>query len=274
MRAIALALALAAAGAASAAAPPDAPGPPPSPALDAALAHLAARNASYVDDLLEFVAIPGISSLPEHAGDLAASAAWVKARLERAGLENVKVLMAGTAHPAVYGDWLHAGPRKAVVLIYGHHDVQPASSDPSIEPWTTPPFKPVVRDGCVFGRGAQDDKGGLLGAVAGVEAFLQSSGALPVNVKFLIEGQARAERGGGGRRRARGRGRPTLFFPPAPLSTLPRRRLAPPTSTRSWKNTQNCWPLTAPCPPTAARRARAPGRSRSASAARPRLRWR
>jgi hypothetical protein len=205
--ALALALALASAGAGAAPAAPDS-------ALGAALAHLAAHNASYVDDLLDFVHIPGVSSLPERGPDLAASAAWVKARLERAGLENVRVLMAGR-HPAVYADWLHAGPRKAVVLIYGHHDVQPASSDPSIEPWTTPPFDPVVRDGCVFGRGAQDDKGGLLGAVAGVEAYLRSAaGALPVNVKFLIEGQVREEwwRGawvGRAQRRAPPRRRPS-----------------------------------------------------------------
>ena len=89
-------------------------------------------------------------------------------------------------HPVVYGDWLNAGPKKPTVLIYGHFDVQPAEP---FELWQTPPFSPEVRDGKVWGRGASDDKGGMLIPILSVEALLKTTGRLPVNVKFLFEGQ-------------------------------------------------------------------------------------
>ena len=95
-------------------------------------------------------------------------------------------MMATEGHPVVYGDWLHANPRKPTVLIYGHFDVQPA------EPYDlcqTPPFLLEVRDGKVWGRGASDDKGGMLIPILSVEALLKTTGSLPVNVKFFFEGQ-------------------------------------------------------------------------------------
>ena len=183
--------------------------PPPhqasSSSLDAALDYLAvgANKQRFVKDLLDLVSIPSISSLPERKADVERAAVWCSERLKSAGLENVKVIRASDggesgetsppSPPAVYGDWLHAGPNKAIVLIYGHFDVQPA--DAETEPWTSPPFEPVVRGGAVWGRGAQDDKGGLLGAIQAVEAFLKGGGKnvkaplLPVNVKFLLEGE-------------------------------------------------------------------------------------
>ena len=95
-------------------------------------------------------------------------------------------MMATEGHPVVYGDWLHANPRKPTVLIYGHFDVQPAEP---YDLWQTPPFLPEVRDGEVWGRGASDDKGGMLIPILSVEALLKTTGSLPVNVKFFFEGQ-------------------------------------------------------------------------------------
>ena len=86
----------------------------------------------------------------------------------------------------VYADWLLAGSEKPTILIYGHFDVQPV--DP-LDLWDTPPFKPVIRDNCLFGRGASDDKGNMLAPIVAIEAFLKTNGSLPVNVKFFYEGQ-------------------------------------------------------------------------------------
>ena len=95
-------------------------------------------------------------------------------------------MMATEGHPVVYGDWLHANLRRPTVLIYGHFDVQPAEP---YDLWQTPPFLPEVRDGEVWGRGASDDKGGMLIPILSVEALLKTTGSLPVNVKFFFEGQ-------------------------------------------------------------------------------------
>ncbi|NJM08394.1 dipeptidase [Candidatus Gracilibacteria bacterium] len=135
-------------------------------------------------ELLDFLRIPSVSSLPEHSGDVQQAAAWVAARLRSAGIETVEILPTA-GHPVVYGEWLGA-PGKPIVMIYGHFDVQPV--DP-IELWTHPPFAPHVKDGRVYARGASDDKGNMLVPILAVEALLQSTGALPVNIKFFFEGQ-------------------------------------------------------------------------------------
>ncbi|HVA93248.1 MAG TPA: dipeptidase, partial [Chloroflexota bacterium] len=88
-------------------------------------------------------------------------------------------------HPVVYGEWLHA-PGKPTILVYGHFDTQPV--DP-LDLWSSPPFEPVVREGRVYARGATDDKGNMLVPILSVEALLKAEGKLPVNVKFLLEGQ-------------------------------------------------------------------------------------
>jgi acetylornithine deacetylase/succinyl-diaminopimelate desuccinylase-like protein len=146
--------------------------------------YLSAHQQRYLDELLDFLRIPSISSLPEHAGEVERAAAWVAERLRAAGIEHVQTLPTG-GHPVVYGDWLHAGD-KPTILIYGHFDTQPV--DP-IELWTSPPFEPVVRDGRVYARGATDDKGNMLAPILAVEAMLRSAGGLPVNLKFIFEGQ-------------------------------------------------------------------------------------
>jgi acetylornithine deacetylase/succinyl-diaminopimelate desuccinylase-like protein len=137
-----------------------------------------------LDELLDFLRIPSISTLPEHKGDVERAAAFTADALKRAGMENVEIIPT-QGHPLIYADWLHA-PGKPTVLMYGHYDVQPP--DP-LELWETPPFEPTIRDGNLYARGAADDKGQFYMHVKAVEALRELHGSLPVNVKFLIEGE-------------------------------------------------------------------------------------
>jgi len=147
--------------------------------------HLQENQPRFVDELLDFIRIPSVSASPENIPDVERAGEWVVARLKTAGVENVE-MMPTDGHPVVYGDWLHAGEDKPTILIYGHFDVQPAEP---FELWDNPPFEPVIKDGHVIGRGASDDKGGMLIPILSAEALLKTTGALPVNVKFFFEGQ-------------------------------------------------------------------------------------
>jgi acetylornithine deacetylase/succinyl-diaminopimelate desuccinylase-like protein len=139
----------------------------------------------YLDELLDFLRIPSISTAPEHKQDVTKAAEFVADSLKRAGLENVEII-ATEGHPLVYADWLHA-PGKPTVLCYGHYDVQPP--DP-LELWKSPPFEPDLRDGNLYARGSADDKGQMYTHIKAVEALMHlHGGKLPVNVKFLIEGE-------------------------------------------------------------------------------------
>jgi acetylornithine deacetylase/succinyl-diaminopimelate desuccinylase-like protein len=146
--------------------------------------YLEARAGQALDELIEFAAIPSVSTDPAYAGGMAQAAQWVADRLARAGVEQVQVLPTAR-HPVVYGAWLHATDRPTV-LVYGHYDVQPP--DP-LERWASAPFAPEVRDGKLYGRGVSDDKGPMLIPILVVEALLATAGRLPVNVKFLFEGE-------------------------------------------------------------------------------------
>ncbi|MCA9967394.1 MAG: dipeptidase, partial [Anaerolineales bacterium] len=146
--------------------------------------YLKQNEERFLSELFDFIRIPSISALPSHADDVVRAANWVAQRLTAAGVEHAAVLPTG-GHPVVYGDWLHA-PNMPTVLIYGHFDVQPV--DP-IELWDSPPFEPRVENGRIYARGASDDKGGMLTPILAVEALLQSEGKLPLNVKFIFEGQ-------------------------------------------------------------------------------------
>src|SRR6266849_3682260 len=138
----------------------------------------------FLEELKTFLRIPSISTLPEHRGDIDRAAGFVADSLRAAGLENVELIPTGK-HPLVYADWLHA-PGKPTVLCYGHYDVQPP--DP-LEEWVSPPFEPTIRDGNLYARGSADDKGQMYMHVKAVEALRAVNGKLPVNVKFLIEGE-------------------------------------------------------------------------------------
>jgi acetylornithine deacetylase/succinyl-diaminopimelate desuccinylase-like protein len=137
-----------------------------------------------LQELFAFLRIPSISTLPENKKDVDRAAAFVADSLKAAGLEHVEIIPTAK-HPLVYADWLHA-PGKPTVLCYGHYDVQPP--DP-LELWKSPPFEPVVREGNIYARGSADDKGQMYMHIKAVEALRAVNGTLPVNLKFLIEGE-------------------------------------------------------------------------------------
>ena len=148
-------------------------------------AFVQAEADSLVTELSEWCAIPSISSDPEHSADVRRSAEHLAGLLEAAGLDT-EVLAVDDGQPAVYAEWLGAGTDAPTVTVYGHHDVQPA--DP-LDQWTTPPFVPTVRDGCLYARGASDDKGQIHFQVSAVRHLLAADGRLPVNLKFFVEGE-------------------------------------------------------------------------------------
>jgi acetylornithine deacetylase/succinyl-diaminopimelate desuccinylase-like protein len=148
-------------------------------------AFLEAERDATLAALADWVRIPSVSAQPLHAADVERAAQWCAERMEHAGLEHVEILPT-PGHPAVYGDWLHAGEEAITALVYGHHDVQPPEP---LDEWHSPPFEPVVRDGQLFGRGAVDDKGQVLYQLEAIRGLLSDGGRLPVNVKFLVEGE-------------------------------------------------------------------------------------
>ena len=138
----------------------------------------------YLDELKVLLAIPSISALPQHAGDVKRCAEWCADEMRRIGLQNVR-LIETPGNPVVYGDWLGA-PGAPTILFYGHYDVQPV--DP-LELWESPPFEATVRDGEIYARGSADDKGQVFMHLKAVEAHLKQSARLPVNMKFILEGE-------------------------------------------------------------------------------------
>lgn len=148
------------------------------------ISYIKDNQQNYVEELKDLLRIPSISTLPENKDDINRCANFVADKLRVAGMSRVEVVQT-EGHPLVYGEWLGA-PGKPTVLIYGHYDVQPV--DP-IELWDNPPFEPVVKDGKIFARGATDDKGQMYMHIKSVEAFFKTEGSLPLNVKFIIEGE-------------------------------------------------------------------------------------
>jgi acetylornithine deacetylase/succinyl-diaminopimelate desuccinylase-like protein len=138
----------------------------------------------YVSELKKYLAIPSISALPAHRGDVQRCAEWTADEMRRVGLQNVR-LFETPGNPIVYADWLHA-PGAPTILFYGHYDVQPV--DP-VDLWESPPFEATVRDGEIYARGAADDKGQVFMHLKAIEAHLKQAGALPVNIKLIIEGE-------------------------------------------------------------------------------------
>ena len=138
----------------------------------------------YVEELKGYLAIPSISALPEHASDVRRCAEWTGDEMRRVGLQNVQ-LIETPGNPVVYGDWLGA-PGAQTILFYGHYDVQPV--DP-LELWASPPFEATIREGEIYARGAADDKGQVFMHLKAVEAHIKRTGRLPVNIKFILEGE-------------------------------------------------------------------------------------
>ncbi len=135
------------------------------------------------DDLFKFLSFPSVSAKSEHKKDLKACAEWLKNHLKGAGFK-ARVYPTG-GHPLVYGEYF-VDKKLPTILYYGHYDVQPPEP---LELWKSPPFKPEIRAGYFCGRGTCDDKGQLFAHVKGLEAVLETSGSLPVNVKMVFEGE-------------------------------------------------------------------------------------
>ncbi len=151
--------------------------------MDQAVAYAREKDGRFLAELIEFLRIPSVSTAPERGGDVARAAAWIAEHLERLGFRSR--VEPTDLHPIVRADWLGA-PGRPTVLCYGHYDVQPP--DP-LDLWNSPPFEPTVEQGALYARGASDDKGQLFTHVKAVEAILRTAGSLPVNVKFLLEGE-------------------------------------------------------------------------------------
>lgn len=161
-----------------------APTSPTSPSDAALEAFLDERREARLESYKALLRIPSVSALPEHAADCRAAAEWIAEDLRSIGIENVEVAATG-GHPIVYGDWLHA-EGAPTVLVYCHYDVQPV--DP-LDLWESPPFEPVVVGDRILARGASDDKGQLHLHLRAAEAILAVRGRLPVNLKFVFEGE-------------------------------------------------------------------------------------
>ena len=140
--------------------------------------------ARFRSELIDLLRIPSVSTDEDYAADCKKAAEWTVDHLKAIGL-TAEVIPTGR-HPLVYAEWLGAGSEAPTVLIYGHYDVQPAAKE---DGWDTEPFDPVERDGKIWGRGTTDDKGQFFTHVKAVESLLETDGKLPVNVKFIIEGE-------------------------------------------------------------------------------------
>jgi len=153
--------------------------------MEEILTYANTNGAAFRQQLHDFLRIPSVSTDPERKADVQATAEWLANNMQDAGLENIEI-MPTDGHPVVYADWLHAGSDAPTLLVYGHYDVQPATKS---DGWHTEPFEPTERDGKLYARGASDDKGQVFIHVKAVESILAAEGHLPINVKFIVEGE-------------------------------------------------------------------------------------
>jgi acetylornithine deacetylase/succinyl-diaminopimelate desuccinylase-like protein len=153
-------------------------------ALETALARAAAHREADLADFFEELCIPSVSTLPERRDDCLRNAEWLRSRLERMGFEARIVDVVPGGLPVLVAEW-NGRPGKPHLTVYGHYDVQPA--DP-FEQWDSPPFEPTIRDGYIYARGVADNKGNHMTAVKAVE-HLVAAGGLPLNMRFLFEGE-------------------------------------------------------------------------------------
>ena len=153
------------------------------PTLTAYEKYIDDNNDAHLKEFIELISIPSISSIPTHKDDVAKAANWIVNKMKSIGIPTAQVIPT-EGQPIVYGSWDKA-PGKHTVLIYAHYDVQPVKESE----WIIPPFSPVIKDGKIFGRGASDDKSGVMISIWAIEAMLKTDGKLPVNVKFVFEGE-------------------------------------------------------------------------------------
>src|SRR5260370_30730163 len=155
------------------------------PMASSSVGYAQQNQQRFLGELKDLLRIPSVSTAPEHKNDVRRAAEFVAADMRRIGLENVEII-ATKGHPLIYADWLHA-PGKPTALCYAHYDVQPAEP---LNEWITPPFEPTERNQNIYARGAVDDKGQLWMEIKAIEALMRGHGGkLPLNVKFIIEGE-------------------------------------------------------------------------------------
>ncbi len=152
--------------------------------MEHALAFAGEQSNEFVEELTAFLSIPSISTDAAYDVEVRRAAEWLAGEFRRIGMGKVDVMETG-GHPIVMAEH-HVGDDRPTVLIYGHYDVQPP--DP-LDLWDTPPFAPTIRNGDIYARGACDDKGQIFIHVKAVEAYLATGQTLPVNVKFIVEGE-------------------------------------------------------------------------------------
>lgn len=145
--------------------------------------YIRGNEQKHTQELTEFISIQSISSLPAHKNDVQRAAEWLKNKLLAIGMSRADVFPTD-GHPIVFAEWNKAKD-KPTVLVYGHYDVQPVKE----AEWTNPPFLAKVENGRIYGRGAVDDKGGLLIPIWAAEAIFKEKGALPVNLILLFDGE-------------------------------------------------------------------------------------
>lgn len=148
-----------------------------------ALDYLKQTEKKRLDELFALLRFPSVSAKSEHKKDCAACAAWLADHLKKIGFKTEVSPTGG--NPVVYAEYV-ADPKLPTVLYYGHYDVQPPEP---LDLWKTGPFEPTVRDGYIYARGATDDKGQTFTHIKGMEAIIKATGTLPINVKFMIEGE-------------------------------------------------------------------------------------
>jgi len=153
------------------------------PSLTSYERYIDENNDAHLKEFIELVSIPSISSIPSNKPDIDKAAAWIVNKLKAIGITSAQTIPTD-GNPIVYGSWDKA-PGKPTVLIYAHYDVQPVKESE----WDNPPFAPKIKDGKIFGRGASDDKSGVMITIWAVEAMLRTDGKLPVNVKFIFDGE-------------------------------------------------------------------------------------
>ena len=147
-------------------------------------AYLLEHEPQAIETLLAFCAIASVSTDPAFGAGIELAAKFAADQLTAAGFPTVEIIPTG-GHPCVLAEWCDT-PGAPTVLVYGHYDVQPP--DP-LDKWHSPPFQPEIRDGKIFARGVSDDKGPLMIPILVAAAYKEVHGALPLNVKVLIEGE-------------------------------------------------------------------------------------